>query len=80
MGYFLLKLLIILWSQVQVLVGPPIVRKPLILVSGFFHLGMDSLSIVQYVSECGLRYKRAPELKVNAIRPAEFLTLLRSKS
>jgi len=25
-------------------------------------------------------FKRAPELKVNAIRPAEFLTLLRSKS
>jgi len=28
----------ILWSQVQVLVGPPIVKKPLIFeVSGFFH-------------------------------------------
>ncbi len=28
---------LILWSQVQVLVGPPIVRKPLIFeVSGFF--------------------------------------------
>lgn len=25
-------------------------------------------------------FKRAPKLKVNAIRPAEFLTLLRSKS
>ena len=25
-------------------------------------------------------FKRAPELKVNAIRPAEFLTLLRIKS
>ena len=25
-------------------------------------------------------FKRAPELKVNAITPAEFLTLLRSKS
>jgi len=35
-GYFLLKLLIILWSQVQVLVGPPL-KKPLIFeVSGFF--------------------------------------------
>ena len=30
---------LILWSQVQVLVGPPIVKKPLIFeVSGFFHL------------------------------------------
>jgi len=36
MGYFFLKLLIILWSQVQVLVGPPL-KKPLIFeVSGFF--------------------------------------------
>ena len=30
---------LILWSQVQVLVGPPKVRKPLISVSGFFHIG-----------------------------------------
>lgn len=35
----------------------------------------------QYIGTHNVKdFKRAPELKVNAIRPAEFLTLLRSKS
>ncbi len=41
--FYFLKLLIILWSQVQVLVGPPL-KKPLIFeVNGFLTLVITSL-------------------------------------
>jgi len=48
-GYFLLKLLIILWSQVQVLVGPPFKKLLTSKISGFFYLyfgraGMELVS------------------------------------
>jgi hypothetical protein len=37
----------ILWSQVQVLVGPPIVKKPLISVSGFFYVLFDKIKEIK---------------------------------
>ncbi len=46
--FYFLKPLIILWSQVRALVGPPKVRKPLISASGFFLL--DNSSILSQIT------------------------------
>ena len=47
MGYFLLKLLIILWSLVRVQVGPPKKRKTLVSNDGGFAFIAISISVFQ---------------------------------
>jgi hypothetical protein len=63
----------ILWSQVQVLVGPPKVKKPLTEISGFFRLMNCSLIIGRSVSECKERNLESFRPMKNQVTPDELV-------